>query len=410
MSIFEESHRLRLAIKQFDEPLRELAETQRLHSETLRELFDRQKQLEASIKPIEVPLIETPLNDVMKSFEASMRAIAALQESIDTQRKFHENYQAHIAQSIEAQKRIKTALKRITVPYIPELQRINSFAKDLARHVESYKAALPSIPAWESSLATRMRAIKTPWVLPDFFDKPMIGFARLSRLSDAAHTAEPYSTPVAELVAAELGNAVEFLPGQTEDERDAKAMEAGLNPELIAFPPAAYCDVVCAAGFRFRITPMAVPQAVESRDIGAVPDPKHWQMLTELERLLRHTVEKALTKLAGPNWIEQRVPQNVCRRWKRRQEKERTAGRPVYSPIQYADFMDLADVIGQPGNWEEAFQPIFRNQEDFHVSLCRLHPVRNAIAHSRPLGRADVLTLVSEATRIFSALGIRVLD
>ena len=95
-------------------------------------------------------------------------------------------------------------------------------------------------------------------------------------------------------------------------------------------------------------------------------------------------------------------------RWEDRQKEDRDAGRTVYDAIQYADFMDLAEVVGQSNNWREAFQPIFHNREDFIVSLRRLHPVRKAIAHSRPVGRVDVLTLVSEATRIFSALGMRV--
>ena len=96
------------------------------------------------------------------------------------------------------------------------------------------------------------------------------------------------------------------------------------------------------------------------------------------------------------------------KRWKERQEEDRSFGRPVYAPIQYADFMDLAHIVGQSNNWDEAFKPIFRDREDFMMSLRRLHPVRKAIAHSRPLGRSDVLTLVAEATRIFHVLGIRV--
>ena len=392
MSTFEELHRLRLTIKQSNESLRKLAETQRLHGEALRELFDGR------------------MHGAIKSIESSQRIVEALRESADIQRKFSENCRAHIAQSIEMHKRVDKTLTHITKPYIPELQRINSFAKIVARQVEPHKGVFSSIPAWESSLIARMETLKTRWVLPNFFDKPMAGFARLSRLSDAVHTAEPYSMPVAELVADELGDAVGSRPGQSEDERDAAAMDAGLNPELIAFPPAAYGDVILAAGFSFRVPAMAVPQAVESGDLGTVFDPRHWQMLAELEQRLRHVVEETLAKLAGPNWIERRVCQTVRQRWEKRQEEDRIAGRPTYAPIHYADFMDLADIIGRKDNWDGAFKPIFQNREDFMVSLRRLRPVRNAIAHSRPLGRSDVLYLFAEATRIFRALGIQILD
>lgn len=72
--------------------------------------------------------------------------------------------------------------------------------------------------------------------------------------------------------------------------------------------------------------------------------------------------------------------------------------------------MDLADVIGQTNNWKQAFEPTFGNKDDLQVSLRRLHPVRLAIGHSRPLGRSDVLTLVSEATRVLRALGVNLLQ
>ena len=85
-------------------------------------------------------------------------------------------------------------------------------------------------------------------------------------------------------------------------------------------------------------------------------------------------------------------------------------GRTVYGLIQYADFMDLAHIIGQGNNWKEAFAPIFDSKEDVQISLRRLHPVRKAIAHGRPLGRSDVLTLVSEATRLLRAMGVNMLQ
>lgn len=71
--------------------------------------------------------------------------------------------------------------------------------------------------------------------------------------------------------------------------------------------------------------------------------------------------------------------------------------------------MDLADVIVQRNNWREAFQQIFPDKAEIEVSLHRLHPIRKAIAHSRPLDHADVLTLISESNRIFGWLRIRIL-
>ena len=85
------------------------------------------------------------------------------------------------------------------------------------------------------------------------------------------------------------------------------------------------------------------------------------------------------------------------------------AGRSVYAAIQYADFMDLFAVITRRDNWREVFQQVFRDRDDIKTAFCRLHPIRKAIAHGRPLSRIDTLTLVNETARIFNALGLTVL-
>ena len=149
-----------------------------------------------------------------------------------------------------------------------------------------------------------------------------------------------------------------------------------------------------------------VLQAIESSDPDAYFDPVFWDILTQVEQYLRSTIAKCLTKLSGSNWIKQRVPHDMRERWKQRQEEDRSAGRPVYSRIQYADFMDLASIIIQANNWRDVFESIFKNKNEVQVSLQRLHPIRKSIAHSRPLSKSDRLTLASEANRIFSFLGL----
>ncbi len=149
-----------------------------------------------------------------------------------------------------------------------------------------------------------------------------------------------------------------------------------------------------------------VPQAIESSDPDAYFDPVFWDILTQVEQYLRSTIEKCLTKLSGSRWIKQRVPCDMRERWKQRQEEERSAGRPVYDLIQYADFMDLVSIIIKSDNWRDVFESIFKNKNEIQISLERLHPIRKSIAHSRPLTNFDILTLANEASRIFRALGL----
>lgn len=405
-----------------EDSLKKLVETRKSYDDALRSLYDN---------PLGKPFdIQGPTEALIKSVE-DLRASAniqrrlsqinsfveTLQQSIDVRSQLEEALKFSVThatvgefvKALDMQRESIKALKYIADPYIPELQQIDYFAEEFARHVEPFKDIYSSISDWQSSLNSRMESLRTPWILPNIFDKPMVGFARLSRLSDAAHTAEPYSPSVVELVSDELGSAIEILSGESANGRDSAAVRAGLKPELIAFPPDAYGKVVIAAGFEFHFTEIQAPQAVESGDRDAEFHWIHWRIFTELEQSIRYIVEKTLMKLDGTNWIRRRVPEPIRKRWKERQEEDRSFERPVYAPIQYADFMDLADIVGKSDNWDEAFKPIFRNREDFIASLRRLHPVRKAIAHSRPLGRADVLTLVTESTRIFSFLGIRVL-
>ena len=291
----------------------------------------------------------------------------------------------------------------------PMARSIALLSADLARAVEPCRGVFDSISSWQASLAIRMEVVTTPWVLNDHLSKSLVGFARISRLSDAVYTPDPYSAPVVELVGEELGGGYETEPEDTEDERDEAAVRAGFNPELIAFPSDAYHEVVVAAGFSFRFPPIPPLQVEASVDHGADFDPDHRQLFTALEQHLRRVVEKTLTEKAGPKWIKQRVPKGMRQRWEERREEDWSPDRPVYSVVQYADFVDLKDVICRKDNWRDGFKAIFGNREDLSMSFRRLHPVRRAIGHNRPLGRADVLTLLSEATRIFSALGIQIL-
>ena len=150
------------------------------------------------------------------------------------------------------------------------------------------------------------------------------GFARLSRLSDAVHMPGPFSEPIRELVAHELGtSSVEAHPDQTASGRDAAAVKAGFNPELIGFPSSAYAAVVFAAGSNLHLPSLPPPQAIESSHPNAVFDPMHGRVLTELEQRLRYTMEKRLSGLVGQNWIRHRVSEEARKRWLKRQKQDR---------------------------------------------------------------------------------------
>ena len=158
-------------------------------------------------------------------------------------------------------------LSRLKFQENATFKRISSIRTELDRTIESYRPAIALVSAWQAEMTAQQVALKSAMALPVRFEQSLIGFARLSHLSDAVHTAKPYSTPVTELVANELGDGIEAQPDDNENERDAAAVRAGLNPDLIAFQPSAYGEIVFAAGFKFRFTPMPAPQAAESPGI-----------------------------------------------------------------------------------------------------------------------------------------------
>ena len=183
---------------------------------------------------------------------------------------------------------------------------------------------------------------------------------------------------------------------------DIQASEARLRADISEFKAEVRADIAY-----LRQNQIPVLQVIESDGSDRFLNPSSWYLLAQIEIRLRKTIEQRLTELSGENWIRQRVPHDIRERWKQRQEEDRRTNRPVYSLIQYADFMDLASIIVRSDNWREVFKLIFKTKEEIQISLQRLHPIRKSIAHSRPLSKPDILTLASEASRIFSALGLK---
>jgi hypothetical protein len=386
-------------------------------AKTLREIADSplaQRMRALSEAPVPEAWRNLANSDLVKAAQLLNPSSSAFQSLMRTDevRRLSERYDKFMlaANSPEVQQLVKRASEWQIASrafLTPPPETVSKLAMEASRIVDVYRAT-SAANDWNGRLARMMSQMNTPWAIEGGLSVSAAGFARIVRLSDAAHGPTPFAEPVAEMFAAELGSLPAEMDAPTAA-RDAAAVEAGLQADLIAFPPAGYGGIVFTAGFRFNVVGLPTPQAIEAGDPDAVYDPSHNTVLTSVERHLRHTVETKLVGLDGAAWVNRRVPEGVRKRWAERQNEDRQLGRPVYGLIHYADFMDLADVITQGANWREAFGAIFCNSEDLRVALHRLHPVRKALSHSRPLCRADVLTLVAEATRILKALGIDML-
>ena len=285
---------------------------------------------------------------------------------------------------------------------LPDTESLRSFAAHAVAAIQPIRAYADAI-GQQATLVDKMSRLAAPWVLKDYPAVSVTGFARITRLHDLAEEVEPYAAVASEVYQDELGDPVAFDLKQSPEARESAAVDAGLNPELIAFPRPVYPDVLVAAGFAIRVQPVPEPVS-ETGDGSGLFDPQHAALLHHLEQRLRNAVETRLEGIAGSAWVKTRVPGDLRTEWQRRRDQDRNQRGDAYPLIQYADLPHLSDIVCRKDNWNEAFALVFGNRHDFQVSLQRLNPVRNAIAHSRPLVRTDQLTLFSEASRLLSAL------
>ena len=279
-------------------------------------------------------------------------------------------------------------------------------AASAARAIRPLHDHFAEIDHWHSSIAQRMAALTAPWAMEDYIGVSVAGFARIARLHDLSTGTGPFAPQTGEVFRQELGQPVLFDADQEPDERESAAIDAGLNPEVVAFPASVYPSVLFSAGFEFSIEVIGDVRS-DKGDESGVFDPQHASLLGQVEHRLRMTVETELRKLAGENWYRSCVPGPTWQRWRDRKDEDYRRRGDSFRLIFYADFTDFSEIICRKDNWNGAFHRLFVSKTDLQVSLQRLSPIRKAIAHNRPLVRTDQLILFSEACRVLSALGVQ---
>ena len=292
---------------------------------------------------------------------------------------------------------------------LPATEKIHALAESAARTVQPLREHLVEVERWHSSIAKKMTTLTTPWAMKDHLGVSIVGFSRIARLHDVSTGVAPFAPQTVEVFEEELGQPVPFDADDVPDDRESAAMDAGFNPELIAFPEPVYPSVLYSAGFDLRIEAIGNVQSERGDDSG-VFDPRHAWLLQQVEHRLREVVETELRNRAGKVWYRSRVPGSTWQKWQDRKEEDDRQRGDSFSLIFYADFTDLSDIICRKDNWNDVFGRIFVSKDDLRISLQRLSPIRKAIAHNRPLVRTDQLILFSEACRILGALGVQLWD
>lgn len=289
---------------------------------------------------------------------------------------------------------------------VPLAEQLRGFSVAAAAAVHPLQVRFQQVEVWQTSLAERMAQLQRPWAIEDHLGVSMVGFARLARLHDISSGTEPFNPAGQEIFAEELGEPVAFEEDQSPEGREMARIDAGMNAELVAFPPAVYPHVLFSAGFQLRVEAVAAVTTENGDNTGRY-DPQHASFLGQVENRLRDLVQAELSQLEGEAWLERRINGELRKRWRERKAADHDRRGDSYPLLYYADFMDLSDIICQRHNWNDAFSRFFRSKPDFQASMQRLAPVRNTIGHNRPLVRADQITLLAEGYRILNAMGVR---
>lgn len=305
-----------------------------------------------------------------------------------------------LANTVAVNADLAKCITKIAIPALPEISKITEITRALSESLEPFQS---DVSGWSKKLQKQIDLLREPWALAGIESVSVAGFARISTLSSYAHLQGPFGAEASAYYRDQLFTPDDELTGEPAEKDDA-AVEAGLNPELIAFYPPEYSHVLAAAGFSASFSRITVPVSEGRENRGEAYNPAHDALLKQVEILLRQLIEQSLRSLSGDAWIKHRVPGQMKKKWSETQRYEHENTGNSYDLIKYADFMDLADLICQTNNWNEAFSHLFVSREDFRVSMARLHPIRKSLAHARPLARSEVLLLVSEASRILTVL------
>ena len=229
-----------------------------------------------------------------------------------------------------------------------------------------------------------------------------------------------------------LGNALRLVQGFDQGLTVALRADFGDWRDFIAFPevvfedPVARTNLYVAQGFNTALTDFPDLAFRESLVRSGLDDDPDWDSqiqeqdpeqeadfkrankchghLQRLERGLRKFIDQAMTAQYGANWPKNRLPPKVLEAWEFKKSRAESDGVVLTMFIDVADFSDYVDIICRKDHWREIFQVCFKRPESVRESFQRLHPIRVATMHSRPVTKADELYTLAETLRLLSAI------
>ena len=186
--------------------------------------------------------------------------------------------------------------------------------------------------------------------------------------------------------------------------------DRGLNPDLTAFPPDAFSEILSAASIKGAQLPVVEEYDLSSKqeegDYKFERTRNAYDRIRRFETHLRRFIDEEMQKAFGANWIKHQIPGEMRQQWLDKKQSAVANGESALPLIAYADFTDYEKIISRKDNWNTVFKPIFRAKTSVQESFQRLFPIRLCVMHSRLISQDDELYLLVETKRILGAVGV----
>ncbi len=289
---------------------------------------------------------------------------------------------------------LRRSIARLNQPTVLQLDGFRAAPGRLVAQHQSVRDLMAAVAQQQATTFNLLGKATKPWALRDFSVVPPPKAARLGPLGDIIAKAGPYKPRAS---GHEERERVPFELETGPVEHDVAGVET-TTPQVVTFPPPARVPpplVFVSPGFEVKLPFLHAPTSDNGDRTGNFDSRDH-ALLLQMEHRLRDLIAAELSQAEGSAWIRRRVPSEIKKKWDQRRQQDRDHRGDSYAPVYYADLMDLADIICRNDNWKAVFSPIFKDREDFRVSMQRISPIRNAIAHGRPLVPTDRLCLSVE--------------
>ncbi len=279
-------------------------------------------------------------------------------------------------------------------------------------HTSSFAETLGKsmLPGFE--LQRAIESMSTPWLNSANELQSLSAFTGLQRIGSVLKEMHSFSDSVGSFLRDQLGDWRDRITWPAEIFHDDLVRSdfyasKGFNRSLTDFPRPAFEESLTIAGLYdeppltlgYRVPKLRSEDPAEEKALQRANKAHDWLM--RLETCLRRFIDEQMTRSFGTDWQKHRLPNNLYDQWKAKKEKDGSGELPL---IAYADFTDYERVICKGDNWKEVFEPFFHRPETVRESFQRLHPIRLATMHSRPITQDDALFLLAETKRLINVI------